>query len=196
MAREYERKFAASAQALAAIEEAWGPFSPITMETTYFDTPDRKLGIRRWTLRQRLENGTSVCAVKIPLADGSRGEWETACPSLMQALPELVRQGAPAALLEMTVSGLRPLCGARFTRLARTLALPQARVELALDRGVLTGGGRELPLWEVEVELKAGDQAQADAFAQDLARQFSLTEESRSKQARAMALALNGGIDP
>ena len=192
MSREFERKFAADAKTLEAMEAAWGPFSSITMETTYFDTPDLKLSARRWTLRQRLENGTSVCAVKVPLEDGSRGEWEEESPHLMQALFSLIRQGAPAELLALTASGLRPLCGAKFTRLARTITLPQAQVELALDRGMLTGGGREQPLWEVEVELKSGDQEAADAFAQELARQFSLKPEQASKQARALALALGG----
>ena len=36
MSREFERKFAADAKTLEAMEAAWGPFSPITMETTYF----------------------------------------------------------------------------------------------------------------------------------------------------------------
>ena len=169
MSREFERKFAADAKTLEAMEAAWGPFSPITMETTYFDTPDLKLSARRWTLRQRLENGTSVCAVKVPLEDGSRGEWEEESPHLMQALFPLIRQGAPAELLALTASGLRPLCGAKFTRLARTITLPQA-----------------------QVELKSGDQEAADAFAQELARQFSLKPEEASKQARALALALGG----
>ncbi len=66
-------------------------------------------------------------------------------------------------------------------------------MELALDRGVLTGSGREKPLCEVEVELKSGDQEAADAFAQELVRQFSLKPEQASKQARALALALGGG---
>ncbi len=138
-----------------------------------------------------------MCAVKVPLEDGSRGEWEEESSHLMQALFSLIRQGAPAELLVLTASGLRPLCGAKFTRLARTITLPQAplpqaQVELALDRGVLTGSGREQPLCEVEVELKSGDQEAADAFAQELARQFSLKPEQASKQARALALALGG----
>ncbi len=41
-----------------------------------------------------------------------------------------------------------------ITRRALTVELESCTVELALDSGVLLGSGRELPLCEVEVELK------------------------------------------
>ena len=62
---EFELKYRATEAQLAAIGAAYGPFREITMETTYFDTPDRVFSQRKWTLRQRLENGVSVCALKI-----------------------------------------------------------------------------------------------------------------------------------
>ena len=82
-----------------------------------------------------------------------------------------------------------PVCGARFTRLAKLLELPQCTVEIALDEGVLLGGGRELPLREVEVELKDGSEEAAVAFAAELAKQYGLTPESKSKFRRAHGLA-------
>ena len=62
-------------------------------------------------------------------------------------------------------------------------------LELALDRGVLTGGGREIPLCEVEVELKSGSREAVLAFAKELAQRFDLAPETRSKFRRALALA-------
>ena len=64
-----------------------------------------------------------------------------------------------------------------------------AVVEIALDRGVLLGGGREVPLCEVEVELKAGQPEAAVAFAENLAEEFGLRPERKSKFRRALALA-------
>ena len=75
------------------------------------------------------------------------------------------------------------------TRMAAALEIPGATAELALDRGVLLGGGQELPFAEVEVELKAGSEAAVTAFADDLARRFRLEPEPKSKQQRALALA-------
>ena len=55
--------------------------------------------------------------------------------------------------------------------------------------GALLGGGREEPLCEVEVELKAGSEEAAIAFAGKLAEQFGLVPEKFSKYRRALALA-------
>ena len=72
MGREFELKYRATEEILKAVEEKFGEFTPISMETTYFDTPDQTLAARHITLRRRMENGVSVCTVKTPLADGSR----------------------------------------------------------------------------------------------------------------------------
>lgn len=189
MSREFELKYRCDSQTLQAIARKFGDFTTITMETTYYDTPDRKFAARRWTLRKRLENGRAVCALKIPLDDGSRGEWEVSSDSLMAGILQLCAQGAPQELLALTASGVRPVCGASFTRLAKTLTLDAAQVELALDQGCLLGGNRQLPLTEVEVELKSGPDAAARDFARQLAQSFALEEEPKSKLARAMALA-------
>ena len=189
MGREFELKYGADAAQLEAIREAYGYFTEIRMETTYYDTFDGKLFNRRWTLRQRMENGRSVCTLKTPQEDGGRGEWEVEAHGLITGIPLLCRQGAPIDLMALTVNGIVPTCGARFTRLAKTVELPGCTVEIALDQGVLTGRGKEQPLCEVEVELKSGSQEAAVAFANDLAAQYALKTEPLSKFRRAMILA-------
>ena len=64
-----------------------------------------------------------------------------------------------------------------------------ARTELALDCGVLFGGDAEIPLCEVEVEVKSGDEALAAQWAGKLAAEFGLSAEPESKFRRAFALA-------
>ena len=190
MGREFELKFRADEKAIAAIREKYGEFTAISMETTYYDTPEQSLRSRFWTLRRRYENGVSVCTVKTPAPGGGRGEWEVCCPDIHRAIPELIRLGAPGELAALTETGVLPVCGARFTRLAKTLDVPGGTIELALDEGILLGRGKELPFAEVEVELKAGTDEAAVAFAKALAEEFRLTEEPRSKFVRAMALAM------
>lgn len=189
MGREFELKYRADEASLSAIREEYGHFDSVTMETVYFDTDDHALARRRWTLRRRLENGTAVCTLKTPAPDGSRGEWEVTCAHIRDAVPELCKLGAPEELLFLTAGDLCITSGARFTRLARSISLPDATLELALDQGVLLGGGREAPFSEVEAELKEGSEDSVRAFAADLAARFGLTEETRSKHARAMLLA-------
>ena len=189
MGREFELKYRATEEILKAVEEKFGGFAPISMETTYYDTADGALAARRITLRRRMENAVSVCTVKTPLPDGGRGEWEVCWQEPATMAAELCAAGAPEELLELTKDGIVSVCGAKFTRLAKTVAAEGCQVEIALDQGILTGGGREEALCELEVELKSGDDAAAEAFAQALAAEFGLQPEERSKFKRAQALA-------
>ena len=190
MGREFELKYQATPEIIGSIREKFGEFTPISMETTYYDTEDLSLRKRKWTLRQRLGNGRAVCTVKTPLPDGSRGEWEVECTDLAAGAARLCAMGAPGEILNYVNQGVVPFCGAKFTRLAKTIELPGGAVELALDQGVLLGGGRELQFAEVEVELKSGSDTVAEDFAGALAREFGLKPQPKSKLARAMALTM------
>ena len=189
MGREFELKYRATPEIIAELVGKYEDFTKIEMETTYYDTFDGKLFNRRWTLRRRMENSTSVCTLKIPLEDGSRGEWETEADTIEGSIEALCKLGAPKELLTLTETELICTCGARFLRLAATIQQEEVTVELALDQGVLLGGGRELPFGEVEVELKSGSEPAAVAFARKLAEEFSLTPEPKSKIQRALELA-------
>ena len=190
MGREFELKFRADGDKIAAIREKYGDFTPISMETSYYDTQDLKLAIHHWTLRRRMENHVSVCTFKRPGDNGSRAEWEVEAPNIMEGVMKLCQAGADWELMRIASGGLIQTCGARFTRLAATLEVPGGKVELALDQGVLLGRGRDLPFAEVEVELKEGSDETAIAFAKALAEEFDLTEEPKRKFLRAMTLAM------
>ena len=189
MGREFELKYRADGEILSAIQGKFGEFIPISMETAYYDTADGLLNELHWTLRRRYENGISVCTLKTPAPGGGRGEWEVLAPDIAAALPMLQKLDTPEKLKKLSADCLVLSCGARFTRLAKTVEIPGALVELALDRGVLLGGGRELPFAEMEAELKEGSEEALLAFGQSLAKGFSLEPEQRSKYARAKALA-------
>ena len=113
------------------------------------------------------------------------------CPDIAHALEPLVALGAPEALLPLGAE-LRPLCAARFVRLAADLHYGESRLELALDRGSLLGGDREAPIFEVEAELKAGQDADVLAFGTFLETAYGLVPERKSKFKRARDLALEG----
>lgn len=189
MGREFELKYAATPADLEILKEKYPHLAPIQMETTYYDNTDGTLGRMHWTLRRRMENDRSVCTLKTPAAGLGRGEWEVECGDIMDALTMLCEAGAPLQLLVLTANGVEPVCGAKFTRLAGLVEAPGCTIELALDEGVLRGGGKELPFVEVEVELKDGSEDAAIAFAAVLAREMGLRQEHRSKVARARKLA-------
>ena len=86
MGREFELKYSAEPRQLEKIALAYGDFQKISMETTYYDTPDGKLSRQRITLRRRIENGQSVCTVKTPQTGLTRGEWDIACADIQEAI--------------------------------------------------------------------------------------------------------------
>ena len=160
------------------------------METVYYDTPDGALSRQKYTLRRRMENDISICTLKIPSGTYGRVEFEVNCPTIEAAIPELCKLSGVADLPALLENGIAPICGAKFTRIAKTLVLPDCTIELALDSGILSGGGRELPLCEVELELKEGKAEDVVAFAKKLAEEYALVPETKSKFYRARALAM------
>lgn len=196
MAQEFEVKYASTREAMARLEGDFGPFRSVIMETVYYDNPRGDFRAKKWTLRRRLENGVGVCTLKTPGAGLLRGEWEVAYPEITQAIPALLALGAPEELEAMAAQGLSVTCGAQFTRQVQTVTWGTSRLELALDEGVLTGGGRSESLCEVEAELKEGLPEDALAFGAHLAAAYGLTPETRSKQARALALAAESAVSP
>ena len=190
MGMEYEWKFAADDRVRREIQAAYpDSWQEIAMETTYYDTPSGSLSQRKWTLRRRLENGRSICTLKTPGTGVARGEWELECGDIHSAIEELCKLSGEASLLSFAQEGLIPLCGARFTRQCRTLELEDTQVELALDEGILFVGPRQIPLGELEIELKSGSVSLAESFARILAKLYGLQPEPASKFARARALS-------
>ena len=189
MGVEYELKYRADRGCLDSVFTTFpARWKTISMETTYFDTPSGSLSAKRYMLRLRLENGVSVCTLKTSGENNLRGEWEVSSCSVMTAIPELCKLGCPGDLADLSVEGLIPICGARFTRKAGVLTFLDCSVELALDQGILFSGEKEVPLCEIEVEHKSGSMAATDDFARQLADIYDLQPEEKSKFARALAL--------
>ena len=190
MGKEFELKYAATADQLQLILATLpGEYDTITMETTYYDTPAGDLSARKWTLRRRLENGVSVCTLKTPALGFGRNEWELEQDSIEAAIYELCKLSNLPELQVLTADGVIPVCGARFTRLARTVDAGNSILELALDQGILFGGSRKQSFAELEVELKSGVEIEVVQYAHALAARFGLKEEARSKFRRALDLA-------
>lgn len=189
MGIEFELKYRLDASLLQQLrQQIPGPEQILHMQTVYYDTAAGSFSQRKCTLRRRMENGKSICTLKTPAAGFGRQEWETECDCIEQAIGRLRALGAPADVLSLAEPGLLPICGAAFTRIAKTVVYEDAVLELALDEGILTGGGRECPLCEMEVELKSGSQHACMAFARQLAQRYGLPPEPHSKFRRALNL--------
>ena len=189
MGIEFELKYRATPEILKQVaENVPGQVCQFAMQTTYYDTADGLLSRQYCTLRQRLENEASVCTLKMPAIGAGRAEYNVQCRDIREAIPELCKLGNLPLEKEL-LADLQEVCGARFDRMAITVEIPGAVVELALDTGVLAGGGREAPLCELEIELKTGSQAAVEFYGKALALRYGLTPETKSKFRRAALLA-------
>lgn len=186
MGTEFELKFKATEEQQEAVAALYGDFMSTNMASEYYDTLPGELAMQRMVLRRRLENDRYICTCKAPLKDNTRMEWEVECEDIREAIEKLCKLGAPKLLRTLTDASLCIYCGARFVRRSKLLVLDGATVELSLDAGVFIGGGREKPLREIEVELKSGSEAVAEAFAEALAEKFGLVVEPLSKFQQAL----------
>lgn len=160
------------------------------MYSLYYDTPDRQLRARRWTLRFRQEGARPVVCLKLPTETPTlRRELELEAPELNAAsLAALVELGAPAELLSLREK-LTVICGAEFVRHSAMLTLPDGTaVEVAGDNGMLCGRVQRCAFTELELELHGGRVEQMRALTERLCACYALHEEPRSKFARASAL--------
>lgn len=189
MGIEYELKFRATEEILQQVAAAYPEgHTHFHMQTTYYDTPSGGLSARHYTLRRRMENEISVCTLKTPAGNDSRQELEIKCEDIGEAVSRFAQMGAPEDFLPVTAEGITPICAADFHRTAITLTFSDCTLELALDRGTLIGGGRTVPLCELEIELKEGTPFSVQVFALELVSRYGLVPEKYSKFRRALAL--------
>lgn len=189
MGIEFEIKFRATEEVQEKLRrEISGQEQLYQMQTTYYDTPTGAFSEKYCTLRRRMENDKSICTLKAPAQGMGRREWEVESETIEGAIKKLCKLDVSKELLALAEEGLVPICGARFARIAKTISVGDGTAELALDFGILTGGGKEIPLCEVEVEQKTCSQKDCVAFAQLLAARYGLEREDRSKFRRALAL--------
>lgn len=203
---EVELKLEATADAMDTLlaspllrEHARSTVRAHQLVSTYYDTPDRRLGRRQIAFRVRQSGRRFIQTLKAPneAAAGAvlaRGEWEVELPG---AAPELAAFADPAVL---EVTGLvlpdeiEAVFEARFKR--RVLLVewpdgerPSARIELAFDRGAIRAEGREVPIGEIELELKSGDPQSLFELAEAMHGLVPLSLQPLDKALRGHLLA-------
>lgn len=179
----------------------WASKRPYTrvLENRYLDTPDFQLANQGVALRlrrigahwrQTLKTGNLSLAGlhsrsewEMPVA-GPRLEWARLAAVLPPELP-LVAELARADLRRR----LAPRVLTRFKRRIWHLLTPAGdTLELAVDLGEISAGGKALPIAEIELELKAGDVAALYEVALALAIDLPLGLGSQGKAERGYAL--------
>ena len=172
------------------------------LHNTYYDTPEQALHQQRIALRlRRLDSKTGESQWLQTLKMGGtsdsalsqRGEWETAVPNAQLDADQLA--ATPWSTLDPTGDLFAALVPCFTTQFARTTWTLRQRdgsvVEVALDIGQITVGGKTTPICELELELLAGEPKALFGLALQIAATVASLPLGISKAERGYALARN-----
>jgi len=172
----------------------------VTLENTYFDTPELELRERRIAVRTRKAGSqwlqTVKCAAESVGGLSARPEWEQAYANGSFDFSAIDRDDVRSRL-ESLQDRLVPVFSTRFKRETCILAPREGVKVLAMiDHGSIEVGERTRPLCELELELVEGDPRELYALALQLAENLPLTPENVSKAERGYRLFSNHALRP
>ena len=172
-----------------------------TLRATYFDTPDEKLAKRGLALRVRKESRRHVQCFKAKVGAGDeqtgfdRHEWEWLVPgpdldtALLKADTEI-----KALLKGVGLAKLQPVYSTDMKRQSRELHTPGgAVIACDIDQGRVIAGDREVPVYELELELKSGPLSELLRIAESIVEIVPARLSSRTKAHRGCTLARDLG---
>jgi triphosphatase len=205
--REFELKFQVPrerrAQVLAAVRAA--PVTRERLQASYFDTPGAALQGAAMILRLRKEGRRWVQTVKCADRRNAFDRLEHNVPRTAGATADTaLHDGTPvAALLQAafertgeSAADLQPVFGTDVVRIARTVTTGATQVEIALDEGRIVLGSRELPVLELEFELKAGPGSALIELAHEWCALHGLWLDPQSKAMAGRRLATPDAVPP
>ncbi|WP_321915852.1 CYTH domain-containing protein [Paraburkholderia sp. J11-2] len=176
------------------------PGRAIRLENVYFDTPALALSGAKSALRlRRAPEGWLQTFKTVGVAQNglhARHEWEMPVAGEALEIDRLLHEcdeaGVSTALSD-AAANLIPLFRTDFTRTLWTLDVDGAQVEAAIDQGEIVadvnGETRRAPICEIELELKAGDEAALHTLAAELAKALpGLAPDDISKAQRGYKL--------
>lgn len=188
---EQELKLNVPVHAQSRVEQAVtrAKFSEIQLRALYFDTPGRALVRARVALRLRLEGNQWVQTLKMP-GEHSLSRIEINHARADSTLDLSLYAGTPAAEVLATLSEPLQVCyETDVRRQLRDIRASGGTVELAFDRGWLRAGALQLPISELEFELKRGALSSVFDIGRQWQQKFGLLLDFRSKAERGDLLA-------
>jgi inorganic triphosphatase YgiF len=163
-----------------------------TLRSVYFDTASGDLKRGRIALRIR-KAGRDVPQMGLKWAPTSenvfsRGEVEVRIPGMQPDIS--LFDSNIAAEIERATDGrpLEPRFETLVKRRVRQMKLSRSEIEVAFDEGAVIAGDRRLPIREIELELKSGEEIELYELAIQLVETLPLRLHVTSKAERGFAL--------
>ena len=189
---EQELKLHVPKEAHAGVEKDLlrGRVTRMRLQAFYFDTPDRDLVRAKIALRLRREGEQWVQTLKMP-GENALSRIEINHDRSSPDLDLSVYAAEPfAAVLAKHAQALAICYETDVQRIFRQTRTDLGVIEIALDTGLLRAGSVELPISEIEFELKRGQLAAVFALGKKWQQAHGLILDARSKSERGDRLAL------
>ena len=185
---------ALTASSLVAKKTKKGSHKTVKLVNTYFDTRDlllRQAGIA-YRVRQNGKKYEATVKMSRTDAGGLSARQEYSVP-VKNAKPNLSVFADSGLQVDFdAILGTAQIEKLFTVRVKRELRLLQVTketlVEMAIDQGFISAGGKKETIDEVELELKEGSLADLLAYTAKIAAEVPVFTESRSKYARGLAL--------
>lgn len=162
----------------------------------YYDTADMALNQARVALRIREKNGEYFQTLKTKGESINgltrRGEWEWRIPEDQLDFSRLTEVW-PESLQGVAPDQMQPLFATDFDRTTWLVEYNGARVEAALDQGLVKSGNAYSPICELELELIEGDESVLQQIADELGQTIQLTPSDQSKAEKGFELLYRSG---
>ena len=162
------------------------------LHSVYFDTPELSLAQQKIALRLRLAGAEWIQAVKgggkVEGGLHRRQEWEVPVADGKPDFGKLAESPWSSIFTPNIQSRLIPIFVTDFWRTTWMLELENGVIELALDIGQVQANDEQMPICEVELELKSGDPAALFDLAGILQTSITLRPEDQSKADRGYKL--------
>ncbi len=183
-----------TASSLVAKKTKKGSHKTVKLVNIYFDTRDLLLGQAGIAYRVRQNGKKFEATVKLGRSGAgglsARQEYNVAVKNAKPDLSVFKDSGLQVdfdALLG--TAQIEKLFTVRVKREIRLLQITkETLVEMAVDQGFISAGGKKETIDEVELELKEGSLADLLAYTAKIAAEVPVFTESRSKYARGLAL--------
>jgi inorganic triphosphatase YgiF len=174
------------------LKKEFGHYTIISMNADYYDTRDLDLLRHNFVIRIRKENGVYVCTLKKRTKELDSGvlireEWNKEVqvkgikleyfPESKDELKEIIGNKELVKIVETD-----------FVRRTLDVTYGSSELELAVDYGKIISKGQELPIMEVEVELKKGLETDIVPFIEDYLKVYDMKVKTESKFARGVDL--------
>ena len=192
IAKKYVKALTASS--LIAKKTKKGSHKTVKLVNIYFDTRDLLLRQAGIAYRVRQNGKKFEATVKLGRSEAgglsARQEYNVAVKNAKPDLSVFSDSGLQVdfdALLG--TAQVEKLFTVRVKREIRLLQVTKETVvEMAIDQGFISAGGKKETIDEVELELKEGSLADLLAYTAKIAAEVPVFTESRSKYARGLAL--------